>query len=152
MLTDWNRLDARFKFHAALNGLPAQGWQWLKSIALNESDLGRNSRVKAGLVSYDGLSWGLMQLRIETARDYEPVTVEDLNKEEINLRIAAKHFARLYRKFSSLEHAVKAYNQGEGNMAKEIAARKRGDMNGYAMAATYFSKFSKNLKRVEENA
>lgn len=151
MLTDWNRLDARFKFHAAMNNLPPEGWKWLKAIALIESDLGRNARVKAGLVSYDGLSWGLMQLTMPTANDYEKVTVPDLNNEEINLRIAAKHFSRLYRKFQVMEHAVKAYNQGEGNQAKEIAARKSGNMNGFAQAADYFAKFQKKLKLIEEN-
>lgn len=151
MLSDWNRLDQRFKYHASLQGLPVDGWKWLKAIALNESDLGRDSRVKAGNVSRDGLSWGLMQLVLATARDYEPVAVSDLNNEEINLRIAAKHFSRLYRKFKVLEHAVKAYNQGEGNMAKEIASRKNGNVSGYAQAADYWAKFSSHLKQVEKS-
>lgn len=150
MLTDWNRLDQRFKYHASLNGLPLDGWKWLKSIALIESDLGRDSRVKNGKVSFDGLSWGLMQLVLSTARDYEPVTVADLNNEEINLRISAKHFSRLYRKFNVLEHAVKAYNQGEGNMAKEIASRKSGNQGGYLEAADYWAKFQNRLKQVEK--
>lgn len=177
MLPSWNRYDTLFKHYASQNGLPADAWKWLKAICLGESQMGENPLVMAGLWSSDGLSKGLMQLTVATANDYErwyPANVlnkkhssfsptaydlcaNKLNDPDLSIRVSAKHFARIYRKFGNvLEHAVKAYNQGEGNMAKEIALRaSRGvpltgyQISEYPAAATYWSRFAKHLAQVE---
>lgn len=177
MLPSWNRYDARFKYHASQNGLPNDAWKWLKAIGIGESNLGDHPLVIAKTWSSDGLSRGLMQLVVPTANDYEkwfPADVVNKNKPafsreaydtvagfiddpEVSIRVAAKHFARLYRKFNGvLEHAVKAYNQGEGNMAKEIAYRAANGfpvadykINSYPAAANYWERFKKHLAQVE---
>jgi len=172
--SSWEKYDSKFKYYASQNGLPSEGWLWLKAICLNESSLGENPLVKAGLWSTDGLSRGIMQLTVATANDYMhwyAGKISDLKKEnpaeykrlaylldddDLSIQISAKHFSRLYRKFRVLEHAVKAYNQGEGNMAKEIALRaSRGiaasgvKIAEYPQAANYWSRFEKNLARTE---
>lgn len=175
LLPSWNKFDAWFKWYAAENQLPANGWKWLKAICLNESSLGDNPLVKAMQWSSDGLSRGIMQLTVATANDYEkwsskPISTVKrdypsdyealaslLDDPETSIRISAKHFARIYRKFNGvLEHAVKAYNQGEGNQAKEIALRASlgvpatgYSISQYPAAATYWARFEKNLSRVE---
>ncbi|MGE3263595.1 MAG: transglycosylase SLT domain-containing protein [Bacteriovoracia bacterium] len=167
----WNKYDAWFKYYASVNGLPSAGWKWLKALALNESSLGQNPLVIAGKWSSDGLSRGLMQLTVTTANDYEKwvpsvanlrnVNSADydpdqyaelgylLDDDETSIRIAAKHFARIYRKFNNLEYGVKAYNQGEGNQAKEIAYRAAGGVGKYEAAQTYWERFQRNLASVE---
>lgn len=144
----WTRYDADFKYYASREGI---NWQWLKAIAISESSLGENPLVKMGLVSSDKLSWGLMQLRQSTANDYlKGVSIAQLNDPKISIEISAKHFGRIYRKFNkNLEHAVKAYNQGEGNMAKELAARAAGSTTGWAAAQTYWTRFQNHLAQVE---
>ena len=177
LLPSWNRYDAAFKSHAVANGLPSDGWKWMKAIAIGESNLGEHPLVKMGSWSSDGLSKGIMQLTVLTANDYGkwfPVdklkksspnfnqaaydTVANyLNDPNLSIQISTQHFARIYRKFGNvLEHAVKAYNQGEGNMAKEIALRASlgvpstgYKISQYPDAATYWSRFAKHLAQVE---
>lgn len=174
-LDAWNKYDEKFKYYASKNGLPSDGWLWLKAIALNESSLGQNPLVKTGLWSSDGLSRGIMQLTVATANDYQhwvsnvatlkrdnPKKYEEiaslLDNDDLSINLSAQHFARLYRKFGrTLEHAVKAYNQGEGNMAKEIALRaSRGiaangvEIAEYPAAANYWRRFEKNLAKAKE--
>ncbi|MGE0175387.1 MAG: transglycosylase SLT domain-containing protein [Oligoflexales bacterium] len=165
-ISDWNKYDAWFKYFAAQNNLPSNGWKWLKAIALNESSLGKNPLVLAKQWSSDGLSRGLMQMTVTTANDYarwvpsvkelkaaDPAKYNQLaallDDDETSITLAAKHFARIYRKFNNLEYAVKAYNQGEGNMAKEIASRAAGSTTGYAEAQKYWERFQRNLTSVE---
>lgn len=151
MLNDWNKFDDRFKYHAALNGFGdlgggVAGWEALKAIALNESDLGRDPYAQPGVWSRDGKSRGLMQLILPTANDFEAVTPDDLDNPEISIRIAAKFFAQNWRRFRpSLEYTIKAYNQGGGATAKEM----RGEIAGHA--AEYWNRFQRNLKTVQEN-
>lgn len=177
LLPSWNRYDSVFKAEANTQGLPSNGWKWMKAIAIGESNLGENPLVKMGSWSSDGLSKGLMQLTVLTANDYGkwfPVdqlkkssqnfnqaaydTVANyLNDPALSIKISTQHFTRIYRKFgNTLEHAVKAYNQGEGNMAKEIALRSSlgvpltgHTISQYPDAATYWSRFVKHLAQVE---
>jgi len=175
-LPSWNRYDALFKKYATQNNLPPNAWKWMKAIAIGESNLGDHPLVKAGNWSSDGLSKGIMQLTVATANDYGKwfgpnelnkkhstfnqvsydTVANYLNDSELSIRIATQHFSRIYRKFNNLEHSVKAYNQGEGNMAKEIALRasRNQPLSGflipeYPAAATYWSRFAKHLAQVE---
>ncbi len=146
MLSDWTKYDSWFRYYASLNGLPAEGWEWLKAIALNESDLGRDPLVADKQWSSDGKSRGIMQLTIPTANDFEAVGPEQLDDPETSIRIAAKFFTQNYRRFNpSLEFTVKAYNEGGGNAAKE----QRGEIDGYA--SEYWNRFQRNLDIVQNN-
>jgi soluble lytic murein transglycosylase-like protein len=132
--------------------------QILKKIAYIESTLGLNPRVALGLLfpekvneskSYDGLSWGLMQIRPETARQFDPAaTAEKLNDAEYSIKIAAQYMSwaknYLIRFLPAtdprfVEFWVKSYNQGVGNTRNEILNK----TNGFAGA--YWSKFKKAL-------
>lgn len=148
--SNWTRFDALFKKYGAQFGV---SWRLLKTIAMIESNLGENPRVALGLrepankssVSYDNLSWGLMQLREVTANDYEKgVTYVQLNDPEIAIRIAAKFFAWIQKQFPSTDpewtkKVVMSYNQG-------VAGTKRGNKG----ALPYWDKFQKNMAIVNE--
>lgn len=134
--SDWTKYDELFKRHGRNNGV---NWEWLKAIALNESNLGRDSLVKAGKVSSDGLSWGLMQLKQSTANDFKKgVTIADLNNPEISVEIAAKYVSMLQKLFSGdQKKIIMSYNQGQGNTLK-----------GKTYALGYYEKWLKNLSLV----
>lgn len=132
-------------------------WLWLKRICMIESSMGRAKSVAHGLKnpsdiegskSSDGLSWGVMQFTLATARDMDPnATVEKLNNPEYSIRLAAKYVAFLKTRFPStdsryVEWVIKSYNQGPGNSAKERA----GTSPGYA--AQYWSKYSNYSQKI----
>lgn len=120
----------------------------LKAICMNESGLGvvsggieksvarglANPKDIEGSKSSDGKSWGIMQVTIPTAQDYDSgATPEKLNNPEYSIKIAAQYIAWLTLQFPSsepryTEWIVKSYNQGRGNTAKE----RRGEIAGYA--------------------
>lgn len=115
--------DDLFKNMATKYGLD---WKMLKAIAIIESSLGAHPSVKIGLEnpsnvegskSSDGKSWGLMQVTIPTARDYDKlVTPEKLNIPYYSVEIASKHLAMLKKLFNGdVQKIVKSYNQGQGN-------------------------------------
>lgn len=145
---DWTRWDALFKKHGGTD------WQVMKAICLNESNLGRYPSVALGLrepsnvegsKSQDGKSWGLMQMTIPTARDFDATaTPTKLNDPEFSIRLAAQFLRTLRRQFDQLEFVVKSYNQGAGNSRKEIA----GTSPGYAHE--YWARFQRNYKLVLE--
>lgn len=138
-MTDWTRFDGLFKKYGEINSVP---WEWLKAIAIKESDLGRDPLVVAGKVSRDRKSWGLMQLTLPTAGDYKPdVTVADLNDHETSIDLAAQHLGFLFRRYGGdPRKVIMSYNQGHGNTDA-----------GKTYAFGYFQEWQKNLKRVEEN-
>lgn len=115
----WVKYDNLFKKYATQYQIP---WQWLKAIAINESDLGRDKRVRLGVASRDGKSWGLMQLTVPTASEMmggESVPPEDLNFPYISIQLAAKYVATLCHLFKgNMQDVVMAYNQGPGNQLK----------------------------------
>lgn len=143
--------DSLFQKYGNLYGVD---WKLLKAICYVESTLGLNRRVKRGLEvptdiegskSTDGKSWGLMQLRPETARQFDPLANEiKLNNAEYSINIAAQYVAWVQRFIAKLipasdprflEFVIKSYNQGVGNTQKEI----RGLNSGYANS--YYQKF-----------
>jgi len=152
----WTRFDSLFKKYGEIYGVE---WKWLKAFALVESDLGRHPSVRHGILhpsdvlksqSSDGLSWGLMQVTVRTARDLDPnATAEKLNDPEYSINLAARyikqikrHFARLDPRF--LEWVVKSYNQGPGRTQKEMAQLSAG------FADTYWTKWQVQYKHVCE--
>ncbi len=146
--------DSFTKWDALFSRYGGDDWSVLKAICMNESSLGRAPSVALGLVdpsnaeaskSTDGKSWGLMQMTLPTARDYDPdVTPAKLNNPEYSIRLAAQFLRSLRRQFSELEFVVKSYNQGAGNSRKEIA----GTIDGYA--GEYWDRFQRNYKLVLE--
>jgi soluble lytic murein transglycosylase-like protein len=153
-LQDKPSYDDLFKKYASRYGLD---WKMLKAIAIIESRLGDERSVKNGISnpkdienskSYDGLSWGLMQVTISTASDYDPsVTAEKLNNPEYSVKIASQYLADLKKLFSQYdrvsEYMVKSYNQGQGNTLKEIA------MKGGHFADAYFLKYLNAYSNLE---
>lgn len=147
--TPWNRYDGNFKFYAMQYSLD---WRWLKAIAIIESSLGRDERVAWGIKnpkdiekskSSDGKSWGLMQLTLQTARDFEPnTTIEDLNNPDTSVRLAAKFLAWIRDNNLNWDDRkiIMSYNQGVGNTKK-----------GKTYAQGYWEKFVSALKTVKEN-
>ncbi len=128
--------DYLYKKYASINGLD---WKMLKAIASVESNEGKHPSVAYGIFnpsdvenskSSDGLSWGLMQVTVTTARDYDSrASAEKLNDPEYSVKIASQHLAYLNKLFPNQpEWIVKSYNQGQGNSLKE----KRGQIKGYA--------------------
>lgn len=132
-------------------------WTVLKRICMIESSLGENPRVKIGIqnpsdikgsVSYDGLSWGVMQMRITTAKDFDPAATEEkLNDPEYSIRLAGLYlnWARNYiLKNTSIDQSdarlteflVKSYNQGVGATVNEI------NYSSKSYAQNYWSKFN----------
>lgn len=145
--TKW---DSLFQMYGRLYGVE---WTMLKAIAMNESSLGDAPSVAQGLAapsdvdgskSDDGKSWGLMQLTLPTAGDYDPaVTPQRLNNPEYSVEIAAHFISDLLGMFTPsdpryTEWVVKSYNQGAGNTKKEIA----GKIDGYA--DEYWDRYQRN--------
>lgn len=142
--------DPLFKKYGAISGVD---WQLLKAICYVESSLGLNRRVARGLAvptdvagstSTDGKSWGVMQLRPETARQFDPTaTPVKLNNAEYSIKIGAQYVAWVQSYLAKIispasprymEFVIKSYNQGVGNTKKEI-------QGGTGYAAAYFDKF-----------
>jgi membrane-bound lytic murein transglycosylase MltF len=148
--------DQAFKKYAAQYGLD---WKMLKAICMNESSLGAAKSVAEGLrnpsnikgsTSSDGKSWGIMQLTIPTARDFDSnATEEKLNNPEYSVKLASQFIAWITQQFPSsdtryTEWVVKSYNQGRGNTAKE----RRGEIAGYA--GEYWERYKRNYALIKE--
>ena len=154
----WTAFDPLFQRYAKQYGLD---WKMLKAIAMNESGLSpagwiegsvarglANPADVAGSKSSDGKSWGLMQVILPTAKDFDSsATAEKLNNPEYAVRIAAQFIAWLTLQFPSsearyTEWIVKSYNQGRGNTAKE----RRGEIAGYA--GVYWDRYLRNYAKI----
>lgn len=157
--TKYNRFDAIFQKYASQY---AVDWRLLKTIAMNESSLGTYKTVQRGLnvptdvegsKSQDGLSWGIMQFTLKTARMYEGVSEKDLNNPETSIRLAAKHFAYLKKIFAGVTRdMVMAYNHGEGNQQKFVRYEQLGVLKPTEWPAgrEYWRRYQENFKRLDE--
>ena len=158
-LDSWTEYDSLFKKYGAEYNID---WRWLKAICLNESNLGKAKSVMIGLEnprdienskSSDGKSWGLMQVTVPTAKDFDlAANSEKLNNPDYSVKIASKYLAWVKKQFSAyvnnpnyLEYVIKSYNQGVTNTKKEIAKTSSGFAQGY------WDKFQKNLERVKNS-
>ena len=142
-----DRFDVLFKRYGNEYGLP---WKWLKAIAMNESSLGEAKSVRRGLeepsdvkgsVSSDGKSWGLMQLTLPTARQFESMVTEvGLNNPEVSVRIAAKYLSWVIRNYYPLtdqESIIRSYNGGVGF---------KKTVQGIRDTPEYYRRFLRNLE------
>lgn len=138
----FNRFDPLFRKYAGnyLKIPGYDGFKIMKAICMNEAGLGVvaggiEKSVKIGLEnpndvdgskSSDGKSWGLMQLTIPTARDFDSTaTPQKLNDPEFSIRISAQYIAWTSLRFKTsdpryLEWVVKSYNQGVGRTNSEM--------------------------------
>ncbi len=147
---NWERWDYYFKLSGEKWNVD---WRWLKAIAMNESSLGTNRSVKIGLdnpknvagsVSSDGLSYGLMQVTLKTAKDMDPsITAQKLNVPEYSIDLAARYISQLKKMFSItdlryVEWVIKSYNAGGGAIKKQIN-------NPTGLADEYWRRFKNNL-------
>ncbi len=154
MTENWERWDNLFKTMGAKHSVD---WKILKAICMTESSLGTNKSVALGLAnpkntsgsaSSDGKSWGLMQVRLKTARDLDLlVTPEKLNNAEYSIDLAAKYVSQLKKIFRTpdvryLEWVIKSYNSGPGNVKKEM----KGEIQGFANE--YWRRFKNNYELV----
>lgn len=123
----------------------------LKAIAANESTVGKNSRVAYGIahpseiyssVSTDGKSWGLMQVTLPTAQQFEKnLTEADLNNPDTSVRIAAKYLQWVKKYYGTdLEFYIRAYNGGPGWKKTNL---------GPSATLAYWNKFLKNYELVK---
>lgn len=113
---NFEKYDELFKFYSE-----GYDWKWLKAIATQESSLGQNSRVLQGQASYDGLSYGLMQIAegVGSAREIEIKGFGGkvlLNDPAYSIKQASKLISYLNNKYAGDQRKVfLAYNQGENN-------------------------------------
>lgn len=123
----FTKFDALFKAAAARYAI--LDWRWLKAMAWQESQIGQVRSVARGLAvptdvegskSSDGLSWGIMQVTVATARDMRPgTTAEHLNDPAISIDLGARYFSQMLRRYKgNVDRAIRAYNQGPGNEDK----------------------------------
>lgn len=147
--------DNEFKRVAALYSLD---WRLIKTISYNESTIGKNSRVArgiaspsdiAGSTSSDGKSWGLMQMTIPTARQFDPGATEiKLNNPEYSINLGAKFLKYLKGKFPNDRDTVMAYNHGEGNQKRfmELVSQGKLKKTEFLAGQEYWAKYQKNFK------
>jgi membrane-bound lytic murein transglycosylase MltF len=145
--SNWTKYDGYFQRWGTAYGVD---WKWLKAIAMVESNLGLAKSVALGLkdptntkasISSDGLSWGLMQMRIETARQFDSMAqIADLNNSTKIIAYAAQYVKWCMKQFpkdsgeSLRRKVIMSYNQGVGNTQK-----------GASYASGYYEKFLKAL-------
>ncbi len=157
---DWfYQFDELFKKYGSSYGVE---WITLKSIAMNESNLGQARSVMVGLKnpkdeigsrSSDKLSWGLMQMTLTTAGDFDKtVTYEKLNNPKYSIEISSRFIRSLMKQFSNERDYVMAYNQGAGNQKRFIELEKTGRLldSQYPAAKDYWIKYSKHKMEVQD--
>lgn len=89
----------------------------LKAIAMKESSL----RADPGYEPIGG-TWGIMQIKLSTAQQFEPkITQAELMEPEAQIRCAAQFVAWLQKQFPGDEaKAIQAYNAGAGGVKKGV--------------------------------
>jgi len=77
---------------------------------------------------------GLMQVTLGTAGDLMEANVGDgtiLKADpDLNIELGARYLAEQYRRFGNWPHAISAYNQGPGNLQRNLEAG--GPLNNQA--------------------
>lgn len=126
-------------------------WRWIKAIAIVESNQGAARTVAYGLAnptdvdgsrSFDGLSWGVMQVTLSTARwlEGQQLQVPYMNVAENSIRIGAKYLAYLVSQFGyDSEKVSRGYNGGP-TYFKRVTAN--------ANTLIYWGKFKTALETV----
>jgi soluble lytic murein transglycosylase-like protein len=130
-------------------------WKKLKRISWIESKVGTYRSVAIGIknpndikgsISEDGLSWGIMQVTLKTARDYDKnVTAQKLNNVSYSIELAAKHFVMLQKLFPNERDQVMSYNHGQGNQKNFLLKEKNRTLldREYQDGRNYFAEYKK---------
>lgn len=132
-------------------------WKMLKRISWVESNTGKAKSVAIGLrepanvsdsVSFDGKSWGIMQVTLTTAKEYDKsATAQKLNDPLYSITISAKHFSFLKRNYPTFTERdlVMSYNHGQGNQLNFIKKEKSGTLlvTEYLAGRDYWNKYLK---------
>jgi membrane-bound lytic murein transglycosylase MltF len=151
----WTQYDGLYQKYADVYDID---WHWVKAFALNESSNGQVKSVRLGIEnpsdvdnskSSDGKSWGIMQVTVSTAQGLDSqASPVKLNDPEYSIKIGCEYIGELMDEFSEadprfMEYVVKSYNQGPGNMRKEIAG------TGGGFANEYWARWQRNLQKVQ---
>lgn len=94
----------------------------LKAVSANESSVGLDKRVEK-----IGNTQGVMHVIYNTAVRFYPGLNPGEHKSlplEKDIEIGAKYLSFLFKKYKNTEHAIKAYNGGEGRMNQILAYEK----------------------------
>lgn len=145
---NYNQYDGLFQYYGGVRGVP---WEWIKAIAKVESDLGNNPLVKSGKASYDGLSYGLMQIAEGVGSPKEILLKghggrEKLNNPDYSIEKASDLLGYLNVKYhGDMDKVFLAYNQGERNTdnGKDYTTKYHPD------GVSYKERVKKALKWVE---
>lgn len=168
-LPTFNTFDALFVKYGHQYGIP---FVWLKGICMNESSLGQADTVALGLVnpndvdgsqSDDGLSWGIMQVTLVTARDFDVnVTAVLLNSPDYAVNMACQVLARNKNVFPIVseryeEYVIKSYNAGAGRVQQMIDSENgvldlsSAQSAALANAETYWERYLRNKQVITQN-
>jgi len=143
------KYDPIFKKYSKIYRVP---WRWIKAVAWNESSIGTAKSVMQGLKnssdiegskSFDGKSWGIMQVTLATARELRPgTTVQDLNNPDISISLGAQYLGKMMARFDGdREKVIRAYNGGPG-FEKTVLGR--------TSTPLYYAKFLSHLNQIME--
>jgi soluble lytic murein transglycosylase-like protein len=148
----FTKFDDLFKKYAKKYGL---SWLMLRRISWIESRVNTDPRTIKGEVSFDGKSWGIMQVAPNTGSLKEREikgnpTPAQLNNPEFSIDLGAKLLAYLSDKYSSERDIVMAYNQGEKNQDRLIQLEKQGQLlaSQYPQARDYWNKYQLAMENV----
>lgn len=148
----FKKYDHLFKKYANQYGL---NWLMLRRISWIESRVGTDARTSKGEVSFDGLSWGLMQIAPHVGSPKEiklkgSPTISELNDPDFSIHLAAKLIRYLSDEFKSERDIVKAYNQGERNQKRFLELEAQGSLldSQYPAARDYWNKYQQAKKEV----
>jgi soluble lytic murein transglycosylase-like protein len=149
----YQKYDHLFKKYASKYGL---NWKFLRRIAWIESRVGNDPRTSKGLVSYDGLSWGLMQIAegVGSPKEIELKGfggADKLNDPEYSIDVACRLISYLKSKKGYTEKdIVQSYNQGEKNQDRMRELERQGKLlsTQYLAAQDYWKKYQQAIKEV----
>lgn len=94
----------------------------IKAVSANESTVGLNKAVEK-----IGNTQGVMHIIYDTAVRFSPGLKPGEHRilpVEKDIEIGAKYLSFLFKKYNNTEHAIKAYNGGEGRMSQILAYQK----------------------------
>lgn len=151
-----NSFDDIFKKMASKTGVSARV---IKAISANESSVGQNNGTEK-----IGDTKGVMHLIYDTAVRFSPGLKPGDHKNlpvEKDIEIGAKYLNFLLKRYGNIQHAVMAYNGGEGRMDQIIAYQKsktfkpirNGDTLERMQAAhknmtTYWDRYQRNFNKL----
>lgn len=99
-------------------------------VALVHAVIAAESGYNPSAVSSAG-AIGLMQVMPETAADYGVTSADDLFHPETNVVTGVRHLKRLLAKYGNVDHAVAAYNAGEGALERNNLAAPYAETRSY---------------------